>query len=82
LYAFTQKAFDEAGIKELVEQKLVGITADGASNMQDIRNGLLTQYKRNKNDIITVHCLAHRLEQSYCDAIKAVPVIEKKVMKL
>ncbi|XP_052061801.1 E3 SUMO-protein ligase KIAA1586-like [Mytilus californianus] len=50
--------------------KCVGFGSDGASNMTGVRNGLITQLKNDYPNIIGIHCLAHRLELSFKDAIK------------
>lgn len=53
-------------------KKIIGITTDGASNMMGIRNGLCAFVKNRSPNIIAIHCLAHRLELGFKDAIKRV----------
>ena len=57
-------------IIENSEMKLVGFGADGASNMMGNRTGLATQLKSSHPHMIINHCLAHRMELAYKDAMK------------
>lgn len=50
--------------------KLVGFGCDGASNMFGKKNGLVTLLKRDHPEVITIHCLAHRLELVFKDTFK------------
>jgi hypothetical protein len=40
---------------------LVGIGTDGASNMLGKNNGLVATLKRDMPDLISTHCIAHKL---------------------
>jgi hypothetical protein len=42
--------------------KLVSFTADGASVNTGKYNGVLTQLKRNRPWLLTIHCANHRIE--------------------
>lgn len=53
-------------------QKLVGVTTDGASNMTGSKKGFCTLLKKQYPDIISTHCLAHRMELSVKDSIKDI----------
>ena len=50
--------------------KFVGITCDGASNMLGVRKGAVVLVKKDHPGIFLNHCLAHRLELAYKDALK------------
>lgn len=50
--------------------KLVGMTTDGASNMMGHKNGLAKLVKDSKPELISIHCLCHRLELALRDTFK------------
>ncbi|KAK3086151.1 hypothetical protein FSP39_014367 [Pinctada imbricata] len=52
-------------------KKLVGFTADGASNMQGLKTGLAARLLVDTPHLVITHCVAHRLELAFKDAIKA-----------
>ena len=52
------------------EAKLVALATDGASVMTGQRSGVVTRLKGDKQYILGVHCMAHREELAYQDAIK------------
>ena len=52
--------------------KTVGMSTDGASVMTGIRNGVVTKIKADVPHLISVHCIAHRLELGIKDCIKQV----------
>ena len=52
----------EYDLKKDFESKLVGFSADGASNMMGNRTGLATKLKEIHPHLAIVHCLAHRME--------------------
>lgn len=51
---------------------LISITTDGASVMTGRENGVVTQMKRDFPRVKSIHCVAHRLELSVKDSLKAV----------
>ncbi|KAK0135054.1 Zinc finger protein 862 [Merluccius polli] len=52
------------------EGKLVACVTDGAAVMSGGKSGVVTRLKGDKTYVIGVHCMAHRLELSFSDAIK------------
>jgi hypothetical protein len=71
LYEHVLETFKNTGIDGYVEQgKMVGFGSDGASNMTGVNTGLTTQLKNDYPEMISVHCLCHRLELAFKDAIK------------
>lgn len=54
------------------KQKLVGICLDGASVNLGIYNGVATRMKSQSPEIISVHCVAHRLELIVADSLKGI----------
>ncbi|XP_053393195.1 E3 SUMO-protein ligase KIAA1586-like [Mercenaria mercenaria] len=64
------KVFEEYGISDVFEKRLVGFCADGASNMQGLKSGLAALIREQQPYCIITHCLAHRLELAFKDAIK------------
>ncbi|VDI01683.1 Hypothetical predicted protein [Mytilus galloprovincialis] len=76
LKEFAVNMFDSCGLDK---GKLVAMGSDGASNMVGRRSGLATLLRQEVNDeIINVHCFAHRLELAFRDVLKK----EKKYDKL
>lgn len=51
--------------------KVVSVTSDGASVNLGVYNGVLTQMKRERDWLVTIHCVNHRLELALKDAVKA-----------
>lgn len=58
-----------------VSQKIVALSCDGAS----VNSGVGALLRKLQPSIITLHCMAHRLELSLKDAIKKVPLYQKTV---
>ena len=57
--------------------KLVPMGSDGVTVMLRKKSGVLALLKEQQPSLIGVHCSAHRLELSYKDAIKKVPLADK-----
>ena len=57
--------------------RLVGITCDGASNMMGRKGGLTTLYRKECPELFIWHCLCHRLELSFKDAMKSFKIVDK-----
>lgn len=75
LFEFCSKSFEEYNIDM---GKLVGLGSDGASNMVGKKGGLAALLRENvSNEIVNVHCLAHRLELSFRDVLKSNRLYEK-----
>lgn len=55
---------------------------DGASNMMGKKKGLVVLLKKDYPQIIGVHCLCHRLELSFKDALKKNAVYDRLVTML
>lgn len=80
LYEWLHSTIIRAGLDT---RKLVSFATDGAANMTGKQNGVATQLKTQYPHVIHVHCLAHRLELAYKDAIKqCVSKQEKKLATL
>lgn len=55
----------------MISGKLVVMGSDGASNMVGKRSGLAILLQQDINDeIINMHCFAHRLELAFRDVLK------------
>jgi hypothetical protein len=54
----------------IFNNKLVGITCDGASNMMGVRKGVTALFKETHSYLVAIHCLAHRLELFIKDGFK------------
>jgi hypothetical protein len=50
--------------------KLVGFGSDGAANMMGKKTGLVTLMQHDHPEMISVHCLAHRLELAFKGVFK------------
>ncbi|XP_036001453.1 zinc finger protein 862-like [Fundulus heteroclitus] len=57
--------------------KLVAIGTDGASVMTGSKNGVVSKLKGDKSYIIGIHCMAHRLELSFSDAMRSNLIFQK-----
>lgn len=67
----------------MISGKLVAMGSDGASNMVGKRSGLATLLRQDINDeIINVHCFAHRLELAFRDVLKKTQKLYDKLMTL
>ncbi|XP_021357227.1 zinc finger protein 862-like [Mizuhopecten yessoensis] len=65
------KAFEEIGLQDY-KQKLVGFCSDGANVMMGKKKGVISLLKEQGNAdwVLSVWCLAHRLELAIKDAFK------------
>lgn len=70
LFKLVQSTVEELDLVEITNEKLVGFTCDGASNMVGRLQGAATLLKNVHPALVIIHCLAHRLELAYKDAIK------------
>ncbi|XP_013398487.1 E3 SUMO-protein ligase KIAA1586-like [Lingula anatina] len=83
IYNMLHEVLRGLNVEHVVRQKLVGFTADGASNMQGKTSGLVALLKEDYPCIITNHCLAHRLELAFKDCVKeASPKLYDKCITL
>nr|XP_054749696.1 zinc finger protein 862-like [Lytechinus pictus] len=55
--------------KERYINVMVGATSDGASVNTGLYNGLLTQFKKERTWLVTVHCVSHRVELALKDSL-------------
>ena len=63
--------------------KLIALGSDGASNMVGIRGGLAALLREDvNNEMINVHCFAHRLELSFRDVLKQFKQYDKSMTLL
>ena len=51
------------------QSKLVACATDGASVMTGARRGVVSRLRGTNNHVLGIHCMAHRLELSFKDAI-------------
>ncbi|XP_062616970.1 zinc finger protein 862-like isoform X1 [Saccostrea cucullata] len=63
-------------------KKMVGLGSDGAAVMTGKKAGVAALLKQQHPSIISIHCLAHRLELAYKDALKGIKIGEKVVSGL
>ena len=73
------KAFlDELGLQgNEWREKIVGMGTDGAAVMTGVRSGVVTRVKADVPHLISVHCVAHRLELGIKDSLKQVAYLAK-----
>ncbi|KAJ8340716.1 hypothetical protein SKAU_G00353490 [Synaphobranchus kaupii] len=62
-------------------EKLVACATDGAAVMTGAKRGVVSQLRGRKAYIVGVHCMAHRPELAYADAIRG-NTLSKKVEEL
>ncbi|XP_069106893.1 zinc finger protein 862-like [Argopecten irradians] len=75
IFKFLMETFDNLSLN--IEEKMIGFCADGASNMQGTKTGLAALLKEKWPHIFITHCLAHRLELAFKDAIKKYAVYDR-----
>jgi len=61
---------------DIQKEKLIGCNFDGASIMMGSKSGVSTLLKQRIPHIISIHCVAHRLELAVLDAVKTVPYLK------
>ncbi|KAL5007366.1 hypothetical protein ScPMuIL_003785 [Solemya velum] len=72
---FVLETFDKNRIDK---GKLVAMGSDGASNMVGVRAGLSTLLRKDINEeLVNVHCFAHRLELAFRDVVKKNKLYDK-----
>ncbi|KAM3877939.1 quattro [Diretmus argenteus] len=74
-------AFEEAGITDWRE-RLVGFGSDGAAVNVGCRSGVAARLKQDIGYLISIHCIAHRLELGVVKAIRANPKMEQMQVML
>ena len=57
--------------------KIVGYGSDGASVMVENRDGVDTCLKRLNNNIVSIHCAAHRLSLAASQAANGIPHMKR-----
>ncbi|XP_038832092.1 zinc finger protein 862-like [Salvelinus namaycush] len=57
--------------------KLVALGTDGAAVMTGAKNGVVSRLKGTRAYIIGIHCMAHRLELTFSDAIQSNVMFQK-----
>ena len=62
--------------------KFVAMGSNDASVMLGKKSGVIALLEEQQPSMIGVHCSAHRLELSYKNAMKKVPVVEKVITLL
>lgn len=68
--------FEKAGLEKWKE-KVVFLCADGAAVNMGKKTGVAAKLKEEVGHLLSIHCVAHRLELGMVDAIKAQPGIKK-----
>ena len=58
-------------------EKLVAVGTDGASVMTGPKSGVVVRLKEDKSYVIGMHCMNHRLELAYKDAVKSNTLNQK-----
>ena len=68
--------------ESILSKKLVALGCDGASVMCGKTSGVSALLKKIQPSLIVVHCMAHRLELAYKDAIKGIKVYDSVIVLL
>ena len=65
------------------KQKLVSLGTDGANVMTGKHNSVLALLKRDVPSLVSIHCIAHKLELSlgFQDTVKEVKLFKVTVVK-
>lgn len=59
------------------KSKLVALTTDGAAVMTGAKRGVVTRLRADRPHVLGVHCMSHRLELAFSDALKSSPMARK-----
>ncbi|XP_060584340.1 E3 SUMO-protein ligase KIAA1586-like isoform X2 [Ruditapes philippinarum] len=62
--------------------KIAGFCSDGASNMQGKNMGVAAFVRQQNRETLVMHCMAHRVELAYKDAVKKLKLYDKAVTLL
>ncbi|WAR19913.1 ZN862-like protein [Mya arenaria] len=82
IFDILMSTFQNMRLDGHMKSKLVGFCADGASNMQGMRR-VAALLKQRWPHLITTHCLVHRLELAFKDAVKnSSPKLYEKTITL
>lgn len=65
------------GVCEDWESKLVALATDGAAVMVGCKNDVVTRLKGDRAYIIGIHCMAHRQELAFMDAIRSHALFQR-----
>ena len=77
------KALETVSVtEETLQGKLVGFGCDGASVMVGKTSGVAKRMTDLQPSLITVHCLAHRLELAFKDAVKGQKLYDSTIVLL
>ena len=64
------------------KQKLVSLGTDGANVMTGKHNSVLALLKRDVPSLVSIHCIAHKLELGFQDTVKEVKLFKEVKDKL
>lgn len=56
------------------KDRVVAYGTDGAAVMTGSKNGVVTRLRGERDHILGIHCMAHRLELAFKDAAKSIPL--------
>ncbi|XP_045548900.1 zinc finger protein 862-like [Salmo salar] len=65
------------GVCDEWRSKLVALGTDGAAVMTGAKNGVVSRLKGDRAYIIGIHCMAHRLQLTFSDAIRSNVMFQK-----
>ncbi|XP_078670963.1 zinc finger protein 862-like [Branchiostoma floridae x Branchiostoma belcheri] len=60
-----------------LSRRLVGFGSDGASVMQGVQNGVAVKLREICPSLVSIWCVAHRLELTALDTVKHVPLLSE-----
>ena len=58
-------------------QKLGACGTDGAAVMTGVKRGVVTQLRGDRAHLLGIHCMSHRLELAYSDAVSQINLARK-----
>ena len=68
--------------QEVLKDKLVGLGCDGASVMTGRIGGVAALFRKLQPSLTVIHCLAHRLELAYKDAVMSIKLYDSTLVLL
>ncbi|XP_052274966.1 zinc finger protein 862-like isoform X2 [Dreissena polymorpha] len=70
IHSHVLQVLQDLELTDVMKEKLVGFCSDGAANMMGIHSGVSSLLKKDWPHLVVTHCVAHRLELAFKDAMK------------
>jgi hypothetical protein len=75
-FQVVQQELEERGLNWLSSSQCIGIGIDGATSLIGVENGFVQKVRKNLSHVISIHCIARRINLSVLSAVKNVKCID------